>query len=100
MYVFVFQMLKLRITLESEAAEDMAVKKRKLKARIILVTICFTVHVISNILVQIFVFYSLFNTTKEVLNIIRCISKLAIDIYMFSSFYSTFKFFVALKREN
>lgn len=100
MYMFVFQMLNLRVTLESEGAEEMASKKKSLRARIIMIAICFSVFIVTNLLVVIFKSYGWLPITSEVVNIVRCLSKLAIDIYMFPAFYTTFNFFVALKRDH
>ena len=75
----------------------MASKKSALRARIILIAICFSVYVITNLLVIIYKYNDWLPLTSEVLNIIRCLSKVAIDIYMFPAFYSTFQFFIALK---
>lgn len=60
----------------------------------------FAIVVVATFLVLLFDFYSWFPTASEALNVSRCISKLAIDIYLFPAFYSTFNFFVDLKREH
>ena len=105
MYFFVFEMKRLQDTLTSQTLKDNLAKAKKTSFYRWLVFSVFLLVIVSSANALYLTkmtsndTYLQYQTMFDIVLIVRGISKILIDIYMFSQFYSTFFFFVTIKKQ-
>ena len=98
LYVFVFQMLRFRILLESDSPADFPTKDKKLNTLKVVVAGVYVVQIVSDYTMIVLNFYNTGTLTKDIFCGLRAATKLATDIYLLWSFYTSLCFFVDLKK--
>lgn len=92
-------MIRFRTQLESDSPADFLAKDVKLNAIKYVVAGIYVLQIVSDYTMIVLNYYNTATVTKDIFCALRAAAKLVTDAYLLYSFYSSFCFFVDLKKQ-